>query len=978
MGAIIIDRIIPIWRDDWNPIGAARDKIKVHDVVTWKGSTWICVQEHTADNDPAFGTEPGGIYTKYLWLKLAGGLDCLTGGWNNSTLYYVGNCVIHGAASWICRIKHTNEVPNEAPDFWFPASKAAIYWAGIFDATQNYVEGSVVLYQNSLYYTLSNTSGFQPTFGDGLNDFQMLVQGIYGSGNYQYLSTYTTGELVRVRGETAAPKFGGSLWVQRTRAGAGSAQTPHNDPSWINLAAGLDFADAPSNTTRYYKGDVLKYGDDIWVANQDCLLGDNPAIDPTKFARMVDQTMLDKIVEYDTSNLPNRLRVRFKRADSFMPANQPDWWQLYGYPNPLTTTAGTGNITTGTGLDPGGTDPELPPKDPNATGSVLFPEGETTVDMLLIGGGGAGADPDLIHIDDNGTPTHIWRGCGGGGAGGALSIENYPLNGKYKVQIGQGATHWDKVGGITKLIDKDENTIYKATGGGSGGHTGSSSGGEKAYPFPRPDGEGEIGQWWAQYTCEPIAPEAGFRGGRGDTSGFTGGGGGGGGAGGPGGDATVEAGGAAGKPVKWLDDKEYAAGGPGCRQIRFEGVQTSTNPWVRYGQAYDDAPGNGGKGAMIVEADWSMKKTVAAVKGDKLDDDAGRQFWGMAGVFVMRFKTGACDITDGALKAVKTTDTAGNTYYYFGEDDEFEIRANVDPDPNATENTGVANFGAGDIDILLVGAGGYGGNRSLFYPQPLADYPVGGAGGGAGGYVSIEQVALSDGTYQVFVGGSAGWDGTRNMTNSTNPLQGGHTILRDSTGIIGIAYGGGYPAYVGHQGSSAGKISHHQDTVRAQYQTIEEPTGTSTGPMFGHRGGSSADPGGYSGWANDAGGGGGGGAGGPGGDAISGTQGGDAGAPKTWMDGKDYAAGGAGLDGNGTYGQQYPDAPGNGGHGSTPHSSSSSTPAPAQDGIFIIRYQTGAYSMATGQGQQPEDRTDGYSYLEMTEADTLIISRLLP
>jgi hypothetical protein len=28
MGAIVIDRIIPIWRDDWNPIGAARDKVK--------------------------------------------------------------------------------------------------------------------------------------------------------------------------------------------------------------------------------------------------------------------------------------------------------------------------------------------------------------------------------------------------------------------------------------------------------------------------------------------------------------------------------------------------------------------------------------------------------------------------------------------------------------------------------------------------------------------------------------------------------------------------------------------------------------------------------------------------------------------------------------------------------------------------------------------------------------------------------------
>lgn len=975
MGKTVIDRIIPIWRDEWGPIGAARDPLAVHDVVTWKGSTYICVQAHTADNDPNYGTEPGGIYTKYLWLKLAGGLECTTGVWNNSTLYYVGNCVIHGAASWIATIKHTNEVPNEHPESWFAASKAAISWRGIFDNTTNYVAGELVQYQNSVYYALSNTAGFQPTYGDGLTDFQMLVQGIYGSGNYQFLSTYTTGELVRVRGDATAAKLGGALYVQGTRAGAGSAQSPSNDASWIILADGLDFADAPSNTTRYYRNDILKYGNDIWSANQDCILGDTPAIDPSKFNRMVDQTAIDKIVEYDTSNLPNRLRVRFKRADSFMAANQPDWWQLYGYPKPTVGTGSTTTVTTGGGVttDP---DPNLPVKDPNATGSVLFPEGETTVDMLLVGGGGSGADPNLIRIEEAGTPKHIWRGCGGGGAGGVLSVENYPLNGKFKVVVGKGATHWDLKGGTTRLSTDTDTVLYKATGGGTSGQTGASSGGEKAYPFPKPDGDGELGNWWAQYTCEPVAPEAGFRGGRGDTSGFTGGGGGGGGAGGVGGDATIEAGGAAGKPVTWLDGRQYASGGAGCRQVKFEGVMTSNTVWRRYGEQFEDGNlvGSGGKGAMIVENDWSIKKTVAVLQGDATDNAAGQDFWGKDGCFVMRFKTGACDVIGGASKAHISTDTEGNTYYYFYEDDDFEIRANVDPDPNAAENTGVANFGAGDIDILLVGAGGYGGNRSVFYSQPLADYPTGGGGGGAGAFVSIEQVALSDGTYQVFVGASAAWDGTRNMTNQTNPLQGGHTILRDSTGIIGIAYGGGYPAYTGHQGSSSGQMAIYQNTIRQAFNTISQPTGTSTGPMFGHKGGNSFEAGGYSGWGDDTASGGGGGAGGDGGDASSG-KGGDGGAPRTWLDGKDYCAGGAGISGNKTNGKIWPDGYGNGANSAWVSGSSSWAPNPAADGVFIIRCQIGKYTMATGKGVAQEDRSDGYSYLEMTESDTLILQK---
>jgi hypothetical protein len=182
MAKKIIRRVIPVYRGDWSPIGAARDLVKVDDIVDFSGSSWICRREHTADNDPLFGTQPSGIYSHLLWLEISGGLEVPAPSdksWDSSKVYHAGEIIIYGAASWIATARSVGLQPNDHPDFWMSASKAAIFWEDVFDNTKSYIAGALVQYQNSVYYALNNTSGFQPILGKGLTDFEAVVTGAH-------------------------------------------------------------------------------------------------------------------------------------------------------------------------------------------------------------------------------------------------------------------------------------------------------------------------------------------------------------------------------------------------------------------------------------------------------------------------------------------------------------------------------------------------------------------------------------------------------------------------------------------------------------------------------------------------------------------------------------------------------------------------------------------------------------------------------
>ena len=105
--------------------------------------------------------------------------------------------------------------------------------------------------------------------------------------------------------------------------------------------------------------------------------------------------------------------------------------------------------------------------------------------------------------------------------------------------------------------------------------------------------------------------------------------------------------------------------------------KSSLNPWKKYGQHYT-VYGSGGLGALSVDTNWNFTKTIANTL-NTTDANTGKEFHGVGGVFVMRFKKDACTITSGGTKATKRDDSDGFTNYYFAENDTFTIKPNVDP-----------------------------------------------------------------------------------------------------------------------------------------------------------------------------------------------------------------------------------------------------------------------------------------------------------
>jgi hypothetical protein len=212
---------------------------------------------------------------------------------------------------------------------------------------------------------------------------------------------------------------------------------------------------------------------------------------------------------------------------------------------------------------------------------------------------------------------------------------------------------------------------------------------------------------------------------------------------------------------------------------------------------------------------------------------------------------------------------------------------------------------AGNVDVLIVGAGGGTG------------FDVGG-GGGAGGLCYATNYSLSPGTYNIVVGTGGACGQSLNVKGSNGGTSsafgvysqgggGGGSYSSNGTGVAGGSGGGG-----GNQNSPGGASN------QASYSGFS---------CYGYAGGSSSTA-----WST----GGGGGAGGAGGNASSSTSYGAYGPGKLYdISGTniEYSRGGRGSHDSTTYGEQNGPGWGHNGNGSP-----NASPYTGGNGIVIIRW----------------------------------------
>ncbi len=257
MAEFKLGRIRFVWKGNWTT-GTEYYK---DDVVRQGGKTFICTVGHTADAD--FYTDLNFVPTK--WNQMTDGQEW-KGNWTTSTSYKVGDTVKYGSTIYIANTAHTSAstsalgLENNIADWDIFAE--GFDWKGDWSINTRYKPNDVVAYGGITYIcTTGHTSAATTTLGleDAAANWQEWNTGLEYKGNWSGSSVrYKLNDIV---------KYGGGTWICTT-AHTSQAAFTSDEAKWAQFNEGIEFEGAWSNTVPYQKGDIVRYGGNQYVANE--------------------------------------------------------------------------------------------------------------------------------------------------------------------------------------------------------------------------------------------------------------------------------------------------------------------------------------------------------------------------------------------------------------------------------------------------------------------------------------------------------------------------------------------------------------------------------------------------------------------------------------------------------------------------------------------------------------------------------------
>lgn len=555
-----------------------------------------------------------------------------------------------------------------------------------------------------------------------------------------------------------------------------------------------------------------------------------------------------------------------------------------------------------------------------ATGVTSPPVLPSSVDYLLVAGGGAGS------------------GAAGGGAGGLLAATGYAItNGTYAVTIGAGgattaASGSNSVFGAITAWGGGGGTYGVANGGGTG--NGGSGGGLSYFGTA-----GGVGVYPGSTYIS--AARQGYDGGSGfNASGGTYAGGGGGGAGGIGGTTGV-----------------LASGGNGGAGTSTTLISTSTAVSLGVGQVVGSSvyfagggagagasnSGIGGSGGGASASTTIANSGVAFTGGGGAGGNSGGPGLGGSGVAIIRYPSTYASASS-TTGNPKYSNASGYITYVFTASGSLSFcGAAPTYGPSAVEYLVVAGGGAGGFG--RGGGGGAGGLKTATgYTVAGGTYLVTVGAGGVANTVAAAPVPGANSVFDTIISTGGGGGVSADITASTNINGGsgggaaGQFVLTGGTGIAGQGFAGGAATYSApYYGSGGG----------GGYSSVGG-SGSSTVAGNGGTGFTSTITGSSVGYA----GGGGGGTYG-GGTAGTATQGG----------------GNGSTTGVGTAGT--PNTGGGGGGGG--HSSVDVAGGNGGSGVVVVRYANTYSAAASTTGNPVYANTGGYITYVFTASGSIVL-----
>ena len=149
MAEFKISRIRYTWRNDWT----SEQPYNRDDVVSYGGSSWVCIRQHTATafaQDQLFLANQNDTEPSPAWIKMTDGY-AYRNEWAASTLYNPGDIVLNGGNLYLCVASYTSNVTFDSGiNNWVVYSSGSAFkqdWA----QNTRYSIGDVVKYNGIVY-----------------------------------------------------------------------------------------------------------------------------------------------------------------------------------------------------------------------------------------------------------------------------------------------------------------------------------------------------------------------------------------------------------------------------------------------------------------------------------------------------------------------------------------------------------------------------------------------------------------------------------------------------------------------------------------------------------------------------------------------------------------------------------------------------------------------------------------------------------
>ena len=256
MAEFKLGRIRFVWKGTW----VTSTIYYKDDIIRHGGRTYICISGHTSA--ALFSTDES---TK--WQKFTDGTEWQSD-WISGVLYNKNDIVKYGGYLYVCNTSHTSETPAgklETDQAKWDLFAEGFDWKDAWTVATHFKVNDIVKYGGTLYLCTAphTSSGTFTSDTDGLeadsDKWDTFAQG------QDWKTDWTASTRYKKHDEV---KYGGQLYIANEGHFSGVSITEGlevDQTKWDYLHKGIEYKSVHAGTTRYKVNDVVKYGGGLWI-----------------------------------------------------------------------------------------------------------------------------------------------------------------------------------------------------------------------------------------------------------------------------------------------------------------------------------------------------------------------------------------------------------------------------------------------------------------------------------------------------------------------------------------------------------------------------------------------------------------------------------------------------------------------------------------------------------------------------------------